>query len=294
MASAKKKMISLAVAAVVTTLGLAFAYYAGINGKTAFGYPIFFVCASVAFAVNWIAFVPAAIAQQEKYYDLVGSLTYLSIIAVASYLSAPLDWRAIVAAAMVATWAARLGGFLFMRVGKSGGDSRFDQIKTNPARFFTAWTLQALWATVSASAAIVIISSAERVPLDVFFWTGAAVWLAGFTIEVTADWQKSAFKEDPSNKGDFINTGLWKWSQHPNYFGEITLWTGILIMAWPLLSGTAYLVIASPVLIYLLLTKVSGINLQEKQGKERWGDDPEYQAYKKNTPKLVPMPPKSG
>ncbi|WP_379552431.1 DUF1295 domain-containing protein [Qipengyuania sp. DGS5-3] len=289
-----RSVIGLVVAGIVTALGLAFAYFAGINGKTAFGYPIFFVCAAVAFGVNWLAFIPAAIAQQEKYYDLVGSLTYLSIIAAACYLASPLDLRAMIVAAMVATWATRLGGFLFMRVGKTGGDSRFDKIKTNPTRFFTAWTLQALWATVSASAAIVIISSSERVEPEFFFWLGAAVWLAGFAIEVIADWQKSAFKDDPANKGKYITTGIWGWSQHPNYFGEITLWFGLLIMAWPLLSGTGFLVIASPVLIYLLLTKVSGVNLQDKQGDARWGDDAGYQAYRRNTSVLVPLPPKKG
>ena len=129
---------------------------------------------------------------------------------------------------------------------------------------------------LTASAVLAVITSETRVPVDVFFWVGALVWLTGITIETVADAQKKAFKDNPANKGDFIDVGLWKWSRHPNYFGEITVWTGILIMAIPVLSGWSWLVIISPLFVTLLLTKISGINLQNKQAQERWGDDPEY------------------
>lgn len=284
----------LLVSVVAAALGIGFAWLAGKNGITAFGYPVFVICAALALAVNWLAFIPAALAQTEKYYDLMGSVTFLSIIALASVLSAPLDMRAIVAAGMVTIWTSRLGLFLFRRIAAAGGtDGRFDKIKTNPARFLVTWTMQALWAIVTASAAVVIISAQTRAPLDLFFWAGAAIWTGAFLIEVIADGQKSAFRADPANRGRFIATGLWSWSQHPNYFGEIMMWTGMAIMAVPVLSGAAFIVFMSPLLIFVLLTKVSGINMLDAAAKAKWGDDPAYRAYRARTAVLVPRPPKS-
>ena len=202
MSSYKGALRSIMVIIFAVALGLGFAWLAGGNGISAYGYPVFVICAAVAFAVNWVAFIPAAIARTEKYYDLVGAFTYLSIITAACVLSAPLDTRAIVIAAMVVIWALRLGSFLFVRIGKSGGvDSRFDAIKINPPRFLVAWTLQAVWTIITAAAAIVVISATDRAPIGVFFWIGAAIWVAAFTIEVVADRQKGAFKADPANAG---------------------------------------------------------------------------------------------
>ena len=132
-----------------------------------------------------------------------------------------------------------------------------------------------------------------RAGVDVFLIAGFALWLVGFAIEVIADGQKSKFRKDPANTDRFITTGLWAWSQHPNYFGEIVLWTGIAVMAIPTLQGWAWITLISPVFVTLLLTRVSGIPLLDKSAKERWGEDVEYQAYIARTSKLIPMPPKS-
>ena len=292
MASYKNASRSFGVVAFATALGVGFAWAAGSNGIQQTGLSVFVICACLAFAVNWIAFVPAAIAQTEKYYDLIGAATYLTILAAACVLSAPLDIRAIVVAAMVAIWCLRLGTFLYSRIHSVGGiDQRFDKIKVNPPRFLVAWTLQAVWAIITAAAAVVVISATERVPLDIFFWIGAAVWVCGFSIEVIADRQKGAFRANPDNNGTFIQTGLWSYSQHPNYFGEITLWAGIVIIAFPLLSGWSFLVFASPLFITVLLTKISGINMLDAAAARKWGDDEAYQAYRARTSKLILWPP---
>ncbi|MEP2735904.1 MAG: DUF1295 domain-containing protein [Erythrobacter sp.] len=294
MASYSHAPRSLGVVLFATLLGTVFAWAAGSNGIQVSGLSVFVICAALAFAVNWLAFIPAAIARTEKYYDLIGAVTYISILVAACVLSAPLDLRAMVVAAMVAVWSLRLGTFLFKRIHGDGGiDKRFDKIKVNPPRFLIAWTLQAVWAIISASAAIVVISASDRMPLDIFFWIGAAVWIFGFAMEVIADRQKGAFKADPDNAGHFISTGLWSWSQHPNYFGEITLWTGIVIIAFPLLSGWSFLVFASPLFITLLLTKISGINMLDAAAEKRWGDDEDYQEYRRRTSVLIPLPPKA-
>ena len=292
MASYKHAPRSLGVVVFATLLGVGFAWLAGSEGIAKSGLTVFVICAAWAFFVNWMAFIPAAIAQTEKYYDLIGAFTYITMLVLACYLSAPLDVRAIVVAAMVAVWSLRLGTFLYNRIHSVGGiDQRFDKIKVNPPRFLVAWTLQAVWAIITAAAAIVVISASERVPIDIFFWIGSAVWVLGFGLEVIADRQKSAFRKDPDNAGKFIDSGLWSWSQHPNYFGEIALWTGIVIIAFPLLSGWSFLVFASPLFITLLLTKISGINMLDAAAEERWGDDADYQTYRRNTSKLIPLPP---
>ena len=109
-------------------------------------------------------------------------------------------------------------------------------------------------------------------------------------IEIIADRQKSKFKDDPNNEGKFINVGLWAWSRHPNYFGEIVLWTGMAIVAVPVLQGWQWATLISPVFVAFLLIRVSGIPLLEKKADERWGGQEDYEEYKRRTPVLVPRP----
>ncbi len=266
--------------------------WAGSDGSADVGsVPVFAVCAFLAFAINWAAFIPANAAKTEKYYDLTGSLTYTTVTLAAVLLSEDLDARALIVAAMVLIWTGRLGLFLFRRIQRDGKDGRFDEIKVSPIRFFSSWTIQGLWVLLTAAAALAIITTNERKELEWLAYLGIAVWLVGFAIETVADQQKSAFKKDPANKGRFITTGLWAWSRHPNYFGEITLWIGVAIIAIPILSGWQWVVLISPIFVTLLLTRVSGVPMLEKRADERWGDEAEYQQYKARTPVLVPKPP---
>jgi steroid 5-alpha reductase family enzyme len=287
---------SLTVVLVASTIGLAFAWFAGSGSVMLAGWPAVFTCACLAFAVNWLAFVPAAIFRSDRFYDTTGALTYLTVIAAACAATyqerGALELRSLLVAGMVAIWTVRLGSFLFTRIHAAGGtDVRFEKIKVNPPRFLVAWTLQALWVIFTASAALIIITATDSRPLDAFFWAGAALWVLGFALEVIADEQKRRFRADPANHGKFITTGLWAWSQHPNYFGEITLWAGILVIAIPQLSGWNWLAVLSPLFVALLLTRVSGINLLDAIAKKRWGDDPAWQAYVARTPVLFPRPP---
>ena len=291
-------MKSIIVFLIVTAIAFAFGVGAGWESIKVEEYSAYFLCVVLAMVINWLVFLPSAAAKSDTFYDTTGAITYFTVTVVACLISynfhGNIDLRSLVIAAMVVVWCARLGSFLFIRIHAMGGtDSRFEKIKVNPARFLVAWTLQGLWVVLTASAAHVAILAETRAPIGVFFWLGAAVWVFGFAYEAIADAQKSAFKKDPVNAGKFINVGLWRWSRHPNYFGEITLWTGILIMAIPVLSGLSWLVVISPIFVFLLLTRISGVNLQTAQAKERWGDDPEYQAYLAKTPMLIPSPPKA-
>lgn len=284
-----KRIIALIV---LVAIGVAISYAGSDAGAVYAGIPVFMICGVLAFFVNWVAFIPANMAQTEKYYDVVGTLTYLSIITTAVVLSPDLSSRGKIAAVMVVVWALRLGAFLFRRISQDGHDDRFDEIKVNPFRFFIAWTIQALWVLLTSACALVIITGAEQKPIELVAYIGLLIWIIGFLIEVVADAQKRAFKRNPENKGKFINTGLWSWSRHPNYFGEITLWVGMAILAMPILNGLQWFTLISPLFVILLLTKVSGIPMLAKKGQERWGNDTKYQAYLENTSLLFPMPPK--
>ena len=271
----------------------AFVAWAGSDGsREVGGIAVFALGALLAYAINWLVFIPSNRAKTEHYFDLTGSVTYLSVTVIALLLSDDLDARAVIVAAMVAVWALRLGSFLFRRVRRDGRDGRFDEIKIDPLRFFMTWTLQGLWVLLTIACALAIITSVERRSLGWLAVLGIVIWIAGFAIEVMADQQKSVFKRDPANEGKFISTGLWAWSRHPNYFGEIALWTGIALMAIPLLSGWRWVVLISPVFVTLLLTRVSGIPMLEARAQKRWGDDEDFQAYTRNTSVLIPRPPR--
>jgi steroid 5-alpha reductase family enzyme len=290
MSERKNGQIIIAVV-VAIAIGAAVSWAGSDGGDRVGTVPLFALCGALAFAINWLAFVPSALAGTERYYDLTGGITYVTTTAVAVLLAGELDLRATLVAAMVMIWSLRLATFLFMRISRDGGDSRFDDIKTHPLRFFMAWTLQGLWVLLTAAAALAVITGGTRVPLGVVGIVGMAIWALGILIEVIADRQKSRFKSDPGNKGKFIDVGLWAWSRHPNYFGEIVLWTGVAIVALPVLHGWQWVTMISPVFVAFLLIKVSGIPLLEKKADERWGGQDDYEAYKRRTPVLIPKPP---
>ena len=272
-------------------LGGAVAWAGSDGGTIRCDIPVFALCGALAFLINWLAFVPSAVFQTEHYYDLTGGITYISVIVVAGLLSSELDLRATLVAAMVMIWALRLSTFLFFRISKSGKDDRFDTIKTRPVRFLMAWTLQGLWVLLTAAAALAVITGGVREPLGIVGVAGIAIWIFGFLIEIVADRQKSRFRSDAANSGKFIDTGLWAWSRHPNYFGEITLWTGMAIVALPVLQGWQWLTLISPLFVWLLLTRVSGVPLLEQKADECWGGQADYEDYKRRTPVLFPKPP---
>lgn len=275
----------------VLSVAMALAWAGSQSGVTLGGVPVFTLAVGLAFLLNALAFLPAFLWRTEKFFDLIGSVTFLSMTGLACFAAARqflLDERAVLVSLLVVVWAMRLGAFLFHRIQKTGRDDRFTALKSSPLRFLTVWMLQALWASFTLAPALVVITSLQRRPLDGFALVGALLWLVGFLIEVVADAQKSRFRADPTNHGRFIQSGLWARSRHPNYFGEILLWTGIALIALPVLQGWQWLTVLSPFFVALLLTRISGIPLLERRAEERWGNLPEYQEYKRRTPLLIP------
>ena len=266
------------------------AFFIAISIAIATGIELVFNAVFLAFAIQWIAFIPAYIFQTEKFYDLTGSLTYLLVIWYSLTLSSDqftnLNGANIVIVLLISLWAIRLGSFLFMRIHHDGEDKRFRSIKPSASQFFMTWTLQGLWVSLCSMCALTAISSNTGIVTNAFFYIGLALFILGFAIEVMADMEKSAFKANQENKDKFITTGLWARSRHPNYFGEIVLWTGIAVMSFSSLEGLQYLTLISPIFTYLLLVYVSGVRMLEARGDLKWGDDPTYQEYKKKTPVL--------
>jgi len=241
------------------------------------------------YIIQWVAFIPAYMFQTEKFFDLTGSITYSSVFIYCIYLatSGDLNWGSLVISILVILWAGRLGTFLFTRIAKDGEDKRFRTIKPDIAQFFMTWTLQGMWVSLCSLCAITGIASDTGIIVNNIFYIGLVMFIGGFAIEIVADQQKTAFRAIPENRNKFITSGLWSKSRHPNYFGEIALWTGVAVMSFSSLSGIEYLTLISPIFTYLLLVKISGVRMLEGRGQKTWGDDEEYIAYMKNTPMVM-------
>ena len=240
----------------------------------------------VAVLLQVIFFIPSFLLKTEKYYDLIGSLTYITTVSLAYFSVENKTMIDSIIYFYIIVWASRLGIYLFRRVRNDGKDVRFDTAKKHFFWFLQYWIGQALWVALTACAAIIAILSPEADTLPVLAMFGMALWLSGFTIESIADYQKRAFRKENNPREAFIHSGLWARSRHPNYFGEITLWIGIAVIALNTLTGIEYITLISPVFVYILLTRMSGINMLERIADERYGHLEEYIEYKENTPVL--------
>jgi len=254
--------------------------------------PLFGFVVLLIFIIQWLVFIPSFINRTEHFFDLTGSLTFISAVLFTLMAIPEIYLRDIIITLLVVIWATRLGSFLFFRVRNDGGDGRFDIMKTKFWWFLMTWNIQGMWVFLSLAAALAAMTSSEKVETDIFLFIGTLIWILGFSIEVVSDNQKSKFRSNPENKDKFITTGIWSWSRHPNYFGEILLWIGITVIALPVLQGWQFVTLISPIFIIILLTQISGVRLLELRGKKKWGDDEEYKNYIKKTSALIPLPPK--
>ena len=252
------------------------------------GFNSFKFLISMAVLIQFVIFLPSFLFQTEKFYDLTGSLTYISVTSIAYFsLDNPSTIDTILYLYVI-VWAGRLGIFLFRRINKDGKDERFDKAKKKFFWFLQYWMGQAAWVVFSAGASILAILSPVEADLEVLAFIGIFLWWSGFLIEVISDYQKRKFRETSDPKTEFISTGLWARSRHPNYFGEITLWVGMAVISLSSLSGIEYVTaVVSPLFVYLLLRKAEGVPMLERIADERYGELSDYQEYKANTPVLM-------
>ena len=242
----------------------------------------------ISVIIQVIFFIPSFILKTEKLYDLIGSTTYV-IVALIAYLSVDNKTSTdTILFLFIIIWGTRLGTYLFKRIQRDSEDVRFEKAKRNFFWFLQYWMGQALWVSITSCAAVIAILKPERDTLNIYGFIGIMIWILGFTLEVIADLQKNNFKKSQNTTQNFISSGLWSKSRHPNYFGEITLWFGMYIISLSSFSGLEYLTIISPIFVYILLTRMSGINMLEKIADQRYGHLEDYLEYKEKTPLLVP------
>ena len=252
--------------------------------------PVVKTAVIIAFIIQWVLFLPAYFFQTEKFYDIVGSFTYLTVVLYtffSSYISSGFNIGNFIISFLIIIWALRLGFFLFLRICKEGEDKRFKFIKPSATRFFMTWTLQGMWVSVCSLSALTAMTSPTGLVVNGMLFIGISIFIFGLLLEIIADYQKTQFRNKPENKGHFISSGLWAYSRHPNYVGEIVLWTGVSVMSFSSLTGVQYIALISPIFTYLLLVYVSGVRILEASGKKRWGHLQSYQEYLKNTPSLL-------
>lgn len=250
---------------------------------------IILVTLASSLTINLVLFLFAFRLQSDKLTDISYALSFLAIDLVSLMYSGDYDVFSWVIFTMVALWAIRIGGFLLLRVLQVGKDRRFDGIRNKFVKFGKFWLAQALTAWVLMLPVSIALYRGGEVALLVIL--GLIIWLASLLIEAVADYQKFAFKLDKNNKGKWIETGLWKYARHPNYFGEIMVWSGIYVSCFGALNGVERLIgVTSPLLITFVLLFVSGVPPLEKSADQRWGDLKAYQDYKRRTRLLIPLP----
>lgn len=271
---------------IAALVGACMGFCGSVGSMEVWGLPLFALCTAFAFLIQWLVFIPSFLVQTEHYYDLTGSLTYISVTICALSLGQA-SWLQCLMGGMVLFWAVRLGSFLFARVKRAGGDSRFGK-KNQWAWFLMCWTLQGLWVVLTSAPVIVVLSSSIEASFHPLVAIGAVMWGVGMTVELVADHQKTQFRSNPENNGKFITTGLWGVVRHPNYAGEILLWAGLAVMSIPFLTGLQYASLISPIFVFVLLRYMSGVPFLAEAGEKRWGHLPEYREYIANTPIFIP------
>tara|TARA_B100001758_G_scaffold28891_1_gene20225 strand:+ start:4695 stop:5585 length:891 start_codon:yes stop_codon:yes gene_type:complete len=264
------------------------------NGVSYNNYPISIICMALSFIIHWLVFIPSYFFKTEKFYDITGTVAYISILLTTAYLINLVNdegilLRSIISIIFVMIWAIRLGIFLFKRVIKVGEDKRFEHAKKSFSKFLMFFNISALWVFLTIVNVLTMIINNSDSVTDLFFIIGFKIVIIGFIIEVVADMQKRKFRTNISNKGQFISSGLWSISRHPNYFGEMMIWVGMSFVTIPILIGWQFITLISPIFVIFLLTKVSGINLLEASANDKWGADKNYQDYKDKTSVLIPF-----
>ncbi len=212
---------------------------------------------------------------------------------VAYFLTAPQTPRSFLILGLVTLWAARLGGHLWRRWRLEGEeDRRYQAMRRKTANFpmrslFTVFGFQAVLAWIISLPLQLALFTDKPLAFGILDYLGIVCFGIGFFMEATADAQLTAFKADPKNKGKVLDTGLWSWSRHPNYFGNALLWWGLFFIC--LTSYAALFTVFAPLLMTYLIINISGVKLLERglnKTRSQYGD------YAKRVSAFVPLPPK--
>lgn len=272
-------------------------YYLAITLLITIGYQLFF------FSIAWTF-------KFDKVTDFAGGTNFVVLAIITFLFGGTYNPRSIASTVLTIIWGLRLSGFLLFRILKTGSDDRFDDKRDQFFKFLSFWIFQMIWVWVVSLPTTVVNSAYVQGGAAVPFGTakdivGIILFAIGFIIESAADQTKYSFRVKRGNgqtETKFCNTGVWGWTRHPNYFGEILLWWGQWIMTLSVssLGGTyrtlAYIAIFSPIFTTALLMFVSGLPLNERPTAEKYYKSggtnwEQYQKYLQTTSILIPMPP---
>jgi len=245
-----------------------------------------FLLLGVSLIIQIILFVPAFIYKTDKLTDLSYSISFF-ILAGFAFWQSTRETTHILLFVMITLWAIRLGTYLFIRIKKINRDKRFDGIRESFIRFLKFWIGQGIvvWLVMISS----ILYFNQTAEMNYLTWLGLVLWFIALVVETIADWQKYVFINNPGNKNQWIESGLWKYSRHPNYFGEILHWIAIYIFV---ISGMgvmdSLIALVSPIFIIIVIVFATGLPMLEKGADKKWGDNHSYLEYKKRTSILIP------
>jgi steroid 5-alpha reductase family enzyme len=238
-------------------------------------------------------FFIALVRRDNSVADIAWGLGFVFVAAVTVLGREAGAARSTLATAFVVVWGGRLSLHIFRRNRKKGEDPRYADWRRAWGRafvwrsFLQVFMLQGLFLALISSPVAAVNLAAEQGRLNLLDAVGTALWLAGFAFEAVGDAQLARFKRDPANRGRIMTSGLWRYTRHPNYFGESLMWGGLFVLALNVPGG--WMTVVSPVLITFLLVQVSGIPLLEK----RYAGNTEFQAYARRTSAFIPRPPKN-
>lgn len=243
----------------------------------------------LAFMSLWFAI--AIWRRRNDIADIVWGLGFIAATLVALAISWPVSNKAWLISSLVLIWGGRLAMRIFLRNRGKDEDRRYKEWRKQwgdhylLGSFLQVFMLQGLLILIVASPVLLVINSGDT-HLNFLDYIGVLIWLIGFGFEMVGDHQLDNFTKNPANKGKVMKYGLWRYSRHPNYFGEVLLWWGFFILALSVAKG--WLSIIGPLTITFLILKVSGIPLAEKRLKNK----EEFQDYMQKTSVFIPLPPK--
>ncbi|CAM9868565.1 unnamed protein product [Chrysoparadoxa australica] len=241
----------------------------------------------------------AATFKFDKVTDFAGGTNFVVLAVLTLAVGAIAHTRQIIATLLVVVWGLRLSGYLLYRIIKIGKDDRFDDTRDNFLKFLGFWVFQMIWVW-TVSLPLTFLNTTKVNPgLTAADIAGVAMFLIGLACEAVADQQKFVFKSDSASRGKWCDKGLWYFSRHPNYFGELLLWWGLFTFCSSVFTPASdsgegswgYATVAGPLFLMLILLFGSGLPLLESSALTKFGGQEAYQSYIKNTSILIPMPP---
>jgi len=247
----------------------------------------------ISLGIQAVFFAFAAAFRTDKVTDLSYGLTFIALAVVLLTRGDPSWWPQAALGGMVILWGLRIAAYLLYRIVHIGRDARFDGIREHFWKFLQFWFFQGLivWVIMLPTILWFHLPAASGA-WSIWLTAGASVWAVGLAIETVADIQKYRYKILERDRARWMSTGLWRYSRHPNYFGELLCWWGLFLFVLPGLGWWAVPGAVGPLSLTYVLLAVTGIPTLERSATRKWGDDPAYQAYYRRTSRLVLWPPR--